>query len=83
MSDGEKRPGSRHWLLAAIVFLLLYPLSAGPLCFIDGAGHPPNIGVRVLYEPLELFARAVPIVGRVLSSYCDAFREEGRRFRHR
>jgi hypothetical protein len=82
MSDGEKKPGTPHWLLAAIVVFLLYALSAGPIVFMDGAGRRPNDAILVLYWPLELFAR-VPVVGRLLSDYCDAFRHEGRRFRHR
>ncbi len=75
MSDEEKKPGARHWLLSAIVIVALYVLSVGPVRFLDGAAHHPNIAVRVIYEPLELFAREVPTVGNVLSDYGDAFYE--------
>jgi hypothetical protein len=83
MSDHETKPGGHlnRWLIAAVLFLVVYPLSGGPLVFMDAAGYRPSQAIMVLYWPLDQCAR-VPVVGRLLEIYTDACRQAGRWFRH-
>jgi hypothetical protein len=82
MSD-EPKKRSRAWIgWAALGLFVGYPLSGGPLVFMDAAGYRPSQAIMVLYWPLDQCAK-VPVVGRLLENYTDACRQEGRRFRHR
>ncbi len=88
MSDDENKTMSQtsRWLIAAILLFIVYPLSVGPAAFISGitTGRRPNgLVFEVVYTPLGLIARAVPVIGRPLGDYFDACFDEGRFWKHR
>jgi hypothetical protein len=88
MSDDENKSMAHlnRSLIAAVLVLVVYPLSVGPVAFIAGittGRRPHGLVFEVLYTPLELTAQAVPAIGRPLGDYFDVFFEEGRSFHRR
>ena len=73
MNDNSK-PGMAFWATAAmtIVLVALYPLSLGPVCWLQSRGPLPSSAesvLSVIYKPLEWLAENSETVNDVVVWY--------------
>lgn len=72
MSDSRRHSTAWKCGACALVLLVLYPLSAGPVYLLHQTvplSHQVQDGLSVFYYPLELVTEAFPPIDHVLQAY--------------
>jgi hypothetical protein len=75
MSDDRKKPGVGFWLTVALVAVVVYPLSIGPVIWLDRKGLLPEsfeLALRAFYWPvIQAYHHGPEPVQDVLDRYGD------------
>jgi hypothetical protein len=77
-TESRKRGGWLWWILMAIALVIAYPLSLGPVAWLDDRGYLSEPMLQVLttfYYPIAVIQVTVPAADAMLDWYLSLFLE--------